>query len=465
MDEYQTQVRELREKLDHMEDAMKKQEEAMKKKEDELNSARDDERSRTVSMNAEKDQWADIRRSLETKLSEAQNLNDSMKQELDRVREDHAMETQQLRDQMVEMQQSSRSIQPAATNSELEQENEELRNELHEQQRVTEDVRREAQEFLREMKMLSQQSGMSHERHAELEKIIEHLEHEVHEWKNRYARTKTQLRSLRASSVGVTVEEDAAQYLREKGFADDNGLVKDVHVTKFQVAIEELLQKARKHDPEHTIDAMKSVVVSVRRITKDVDETPVHDEEVTQQQAKLRAKVSTTANNLITASKNFAASAGISPVSLIDASASHLTAAVVELLRFVKIRATPTEELEDEDEGTVTPVDSTGFFSPRSTTQPPTNQNTLPPPPPFQGLGGIRASVDSSAYSPINSPRQSADPYGHTQPMSKPNGVPNGMGYPHANHGGYGAQQQDNRDDELRVSDIPMMLHQERTVY
>ncbi|CAM1504112.1 Fc.00g017030.m01.CDS01 [Cosmosporella sp. VM-42] len=469
IEDYQNQVRELREKLDNMEDAMKKKEDEvsrkvdeMNRKEDEMNSIMDAQRSQATAGNLEKKEWADMRYNLENKLAEAQDLNDSMKQELERVRQDHDAETQQLRVQMAEVQQqqqqqqqqNSRSMNSGNSDSELQQENEELRNALHEQQQVTEEVRREAQEFLREMRMLSQQHGSSYDRHAELEHTISQLEHEVHDWRNRYARTKTQLRNMRASSMGVTIEEDAAKYLREKGFTEENGLIKDVHVTKFQISVDELLQRARRDDPEKVIDAMKSVVVSVRRITKDLDQTPTHDDEMAQQQAKLKSKVSSTANNLITASKNFAAGAGISPVSLLDAAASHLTAAIVDLLRTVKIRATPAGELEDDDDGTITPVDSTGFFSPGSITQVSGTQGTLPPPPAFQGLGGVRASADSSAYSPMNSPRQSSDPYGHNGSMPKANGVPNGMGYPATNHGainGYGMHQPDNQDEDLKI--------------
>ncbi|KAF7553632.1 hypothetical protein G7Z17_g3505 [Cylindrodendrum hubeiense] len=444
IEDYQAQVQELRGKLDGMEDVMRK-------KEEDMNSALDQERARSTAAGLEKQEWSDLRLDLENKLAKAQNLNDSMEQELQRVRDDHESETQQLRDEVAAAQQSSRSMNAAGGDSQLQRENEDLRNALEEQQQVTEEVRREAEEFLREMRMLSQQSGSTYERQAELEKTITQLEHEVREWRNRYARTKTQLRNMRASSMGAGIEHDAAQFVRDKGFADDRGLVKDVHVTKFQIAIDELLQKARTGDPEKVMDAMKSVVVGVRRITKDIDVPQAHNEETAQQQKQLRTKVSATANNLITASKNFAAGAGISPVSLLDAAASHLSVAIVDLLRMVKIRTTPTEELDDdEDEGTITPVESTGFFSPHSADPVSATQGTLPLPPPFQGLGGPRASADSSAYSPVNSPRHSTDPYSRNRSMSKSNGMANGMGYPAAvpsalNINGHGAHQQDNR--------------------
>ncbi|KAK1757429.1 protein SPA2 [Echria macrotheca] len=459
--DYEQQIRELKDKMDRLEDDLKK-------KDDELNDVLDGERSRASAANMEKKEWEDRRVDLENRLADAQDLNDSLQRELERIKDDHASEMRDLREQLEDARQASVNMAPAGgANPELERENEELRISLREQQQVTEEVRREAQEFLREMRMLSQQSGATWERQAELEKTIESLETEVRDWRNRYARTKTQLRNMRASSLGLTIDQDAGKYVREKGFTQENGLVKDVNVTKFQIAIDELLQRARVDDPDRVIDAMKAVVVSVRRITKDIDDSPSNSEDVLQQQAKLKSRVSSTANNLITASKNFASSAGISPVSLLDAAASHLVAAVVELLRTVKIRSTPAGELEDDDDGTITPVDSTGFFSPRSNGQSQVSsatlvQDSLPPPPPFQGLGARgRASVDSSTYSPVSSPRESFT--NNKRPTSRGafgNGGPNGNGMaymglgknlPPVPNSGYGGRQQDNRTEDLKI--------------
>ena len=391
-------------------------EDAIKKKDDELSNVLNDERSRAATAKSEKQEWDDARLDLENKLAEAQELNDSLQRELDRIRSEHASETRQLKEEMEEARQSSRSAASSrAANPELERENQQLRLALEEQEQVTEEVRREAQEFLREMRMISQQSGAAWEKQSEMEKTIEALENDVRVWQNRYARTKTQLRDMRGSSADFTIDhENAAKYVREKGFMEDNGLVKDIHVTNFQMAIDDLLQRARTDSPERVIDAMKAVVVSVRRITKDVDGSATQNGEgANQERQKLKSRVSSTANNLITASRNYASSAGISPVSLLDAAASHLVAAVVELLRAVKIRATPAGELEEDDDGTVTPVESS-FFSPQSNGRTQVSsmtsaQDSLPPPPPFRGLGGpgSRASLDSSSYSPINSPRES----------------------------------------------------------
>jgi len=54
----------------------------------------------------------------------------------------------------------------------------------------------------------------------------------------------------------------------------------------------------------------------------------------------------------------------VSPVSLLDAAASHLTAAVVDLLHATKIRPTPEGELgDDADEPSMEPLQSNGYFN------------------------------------------------------------------------------------------------------
>ncbi|KAI0966467.1 hypothetical protein F4678DRAFT_466538 [Xylaria arbuscula] len=461
IDDYQKQVQELRGQMVAIETEMKKRDE-------ELTVLRDGERSRTAASNVEKKEWDELRTSLENKLADAEDLNTSMRDELEHLRDEHAAESRALREEIEEAHQSSRGVDDSATA----RENEELRLALQEQQQVTDEARREARQFLEEMRALSQQHMPSWDKQAELERTVEQLEKEVHDWKNRYARTKTQLRSMRASSIGLTIETDAGKYIREKGFAEANGMVKDVHVTKFQISIDELLRSARTDEPEKVIDRMKVVIVNIRRITKDMEDSQPEEEELVRQQQKLKNRVSATANNLITASKNFASAAGISPVSLLDAAASHLVAALVELLRTVKIRATPAAELEDDDDGSITPVESTGFFSNRTTTTQPdayphVGESPLAPPPSFQGLrAGMRDSANSSAYSPYNSPRESLRSGKSPAP---PNGQMNGnggMAYNELNKGflsapnGYGMQDTQLEDLKIYLEDQTAIMVQ-----
>jgi hypothetical protein len=482
IDDYQSQVAELREKLDSMEDDLKR-------KDDELQNVLNGQRGQDASLDSEKKEWTDLRISLENKLADAHNLNDDLQSELARVRASQANSERELRSQLTELQttvDSGRGM--GANNSDLERENEELRAELREQQEITEEVRNEAREFLREMRILSERSSTSYNREAELESMVSKLEEEVDEWRNRYAKVKTQLRSLRANSMGLTIQ-DAAKYVQESGFTQDDGLIKDIHVTKFQISINELLQTARSNDPTKVIDHMKNVIVSVRRISQDIGEAPKSTGELAQKQAKLKAKLSATANNLITASKNFAGAKGLSPVSILDAAASHLTSTVVELVRTVKIRPTPAGELEEEDVKQAPveapkslPVDEVkpepapqkeepvrqpenikpAEDEPREIVESPrqsTDEYARPSlesarqsmessrasldgyvPGPFLGLRNGHASTDSSMYSPINSPRESMRPKSSgkdslngARPSSRGNPMTNGNSIPNVN--------------------------------
>ncbi|CAJ2500721.1 Uu.00g035740.m01.CDS01 [Anthostomella pinea] len=465
IDDYQTQVRELRDKLDGMEDQLKK-------KDDELNSLMDSERSRAAASNVEKKGWEDLRTDLEGKLAEAQDLNNSMRNELERMRDDHAAESHKLREELDYAQEMAEQNKGSTDDSEAIRENRELRMALEEQQQITEHVRRETQQYLEEMRALTVQHAPSYDRQAQLEKTIEGLEQEVQTWRSNYARAKTQLRSMRASSIGLSMELDAVKYVQDKGFIAETGLVKDVYVTKFQVSIDELLRRVRTDNPEKVVHYMKLVIFRVQRITKDIDADQPNDEEIIHHRQKLRSRVSATASNLITASKNFASSAGISPVSLVDAAASHLVAALVELMRAVKIRHTPAEELEDDDDGTITPVDSAQFASTSTTTiqQDPYSEpqiSPLAPPPALQAIrAGMRDSANSSAYSPVNSPRESVEQYNSR--MSG-NGATYGNGnmtYTGANHSdaatrnGYGPRDTDNEDLKIYLEDQSAVMVQ-----
>lgn len=294
-------------------------------------------------------------------MEKAENLNVSLRSELDRIRNDHEEEQRSLRTQIADLESNPPQQALNGGSDEWKQRCEQLERELSEQQQVTEEVRRDASAFLQEMRQLSARSDAAVEKEERLASQVSSLEEELKEWKSRYARSKTQLRTLKASSIGLSglASPDMANYSRDPGFSTPDGLVRDVHVTNFQLSIDELLQKARRVDPEATLESMRNVVKCVRAITGEIDSTPLSQMQSPtssvsgdllsspeKQQAKLKSRVSATANNLITAAKNHASSTGLSPVSLLDAAASHLSTAVVELVKLVKVRPTPKDELD-----------------------------------------------------------------------------------------------------------------------
>ncbi|KAH6639676.1 hypothetical protein C7974DRAFT_388991 [Boeremia exigua] len=356
--ELQKQIAELQSKTSDLEGTLQD-------RDDQLRELKDAEGSKDNDAASERAEWEELRSSLQDKVHKAESLNASLRSELDRIRSDHDEEQNSLRAQIAELESNPPQQVHNGGSDEWRQRCEELERELGEQQKVAQEVRRDASTFLQEMRELSARSDAAVEKEERLASQVSTLEEELKEWKSRYARSKTQLRTLKASSVGLSglASPDIANYSRDPSFSMPDGLVRDVHVTNFQLSIDELLQKARRVDPEQTLESMRNVVKCVRAITGEIDSTPLSQMQSPtssisgdimsspeKQQAKLKSRVSATANNLITAAKNHASSNGLSPVSLLDAAASHLSTAVVELVKLVKVRPTPDADLDRDEQ-------------------------------------------------------------------------------------------------------------------
>lgn len=294
-----------------------------------------------------------MRANLEEKLENALNLNNNLHLEIEKVRADHS-ETERIliaqANQKPRQQEEADSVWKGRFES-LDRDHHELQAELEQQQIITNEVKEEAATFLEEMKTLSVQCTQYFVREEKLANQVHKLEDQIKDWRGRYTRTKTQLRTLRASSQGLSLQNTNAIQLG--GFTEQDGLIKDINFTRFQIAIDELLRSARESEPDSVLTHVKTVVIAVRNISQDIGNPQMNDDEQAPRKVKLKSKMSATANNLITASKNFAISNGLSPVSLLDAAASHLTAAVIDLIRTVKIRPTPIEELEEDDDNSL----------------------------------------------------------------------------------------------------------------
>jgi hypothetical protein len=87
---------------------------------------------------------------------------------------------------------------------------------------------------------------------------------------------------------------------------------------------------------------MKGVVEAINDISEDVQNWEAEPNSSIDQ-TKLddcKHRSSTTLNSLMQAARNHAMSAGLSPISLLDAAASHVSANVVEIIKLLKIRKT-----------------------------------------------------------------------------------------------------------------------------
>jgi len=197
-------------------------------------------------------------------------------------------------------------------------------------------VRREATDLLEEMKALTSQHEHFFENQTVSSREVTRLQAEIRDWKSRYAQLKVHLRSNTSSissSSNLTPRIDS----KSRVIATEDGIIEDGTISRFQNSIDDLLAAARKDDNE-VLEIMTEVVKATRGITDDLKRHGSRNTEDDPRIRKLTARLSATANNLITATKNHVAGHGVSPVSLVDAAASHLTSTVVDLVKMVKVR-------------------------------------------------------------------------------------------------------------------------------
>lgn len=148
--------------------------------------------------------------------------------------------------------------------------------------------------------------------------------------------------------------------------APDGGLL-DIHVTAFVSAIDSLLTAGRSSAPTRVLVPMKAVVTSTTAITDDVrayEQRPPRTDVDVELLRSLRERAEATLTNLVAASKTHATSSGMSPVSLLDAAASHVSVTLTEIAKMIYIRKASRAEQED-----FAPSSSSGSLSYASTTR------------------------------------------------------------------------------------------------
>ena len=196
--------------------------------------------------------------------------------------------------------------------------------------------------------------------------LIRELEGQVKEYKRKYEQAKTELRSAKGKffqncmvdlkvHVNVRVPATSQLFLKPPKIDDqlpvarDGGLV-DVHVTGFVSSIDSLLTAGRSNAPTQVLQPMKGVINAVTAIIEDVrafERRPPRDRAEVDLEAlqALRDRLDATLSNLVAAARTHATGAGMSPVSLLDAAASHVSATVTDIGKTIHIRkATKAEQ-------------------------------------------------------------------------------------------------------------------------
>nr|GAT57893.1 predicted protein [Mycena chlorophos] len=179
---------------------------------------------------------------------------------------------------------------------------------------------------------------------------IRELEMQLKDYKRKYEQAKTELRSFKATSQ-LFIQAPKMDRPEDQLATSADGGVVDIHITAFLTAVDTLLTAGRSNAPTRVLTPMKAVVNAVTSIIDDVrafEARPTRDRSEVDPDAlaSLRERAEATLSNLVTASKTHATSAGMSPVSLLDAAASHVAATVTEIARTVCIRKATRAEQE-----------------------------------------------------------------------------------------------------------------------
>lgn len=178
-------------------------------------------------------------------------------------------------------------------------------------------------------------------------KVIRELDNQLREYKRKYEQAKTELRTVKATSQLFL---QPPKFDDQLPYSSDGGIL-DIHITAFQSSIDSLLTLGRSNAPTRVLQPMKTVVNAVTAIVDDVrayerktqrDHTDVDVESL----QALRERAEATLSNLAVASKTHATSSGMSPVSLLDAAASHVSVTITEMGKAVQIRRATKAEQE-----------------------------------------------------------------------------------------------------------------------
>lgn len=167
---------------------------------------------------------------------------------------------------------------------------------------------------------------------------------------------------------------------------------------------------------------MRLVVGAVEKIDSDVqslDQRRLNNLPLAEQDRlqSLKSKTNATLSNLMTASKNHAMSFGVSPVSLLDAAASHLSSTIVDLVRILKIKRTTSSapssaQSESRAFSPPPPLPSSNSYNNKSAY----SSNSAPSLNNARGISGGKGSSDSGS---LNSPALRNPSFDYQQQQSQ----------------------------------------------
>ena len=139
---------------------------------------RDDELQRYSSMGQQ---------DLEQRLADSEDHSKSLQEQLEQIQAEHSNAERSFR---AELEAAKHAAASGRADPEVKQENESLQKRLKAQQEIIDDVRKQGQLYLEEMRAMADSGSGNFEREDKLQADVQRLEEQLREWKAKYVRAK-----------------------------------------------------------------------------------------------------------------------------------------------------------------------------------------------------------------------------------------------------------------------------------
>ncbi|KAL0096863.1 hypothetical protein J3Q64DRAFT_1630293 [Phycomyces blakesleeanus] len=219
----------------------------------------------------------------------------------------------------------------------LEEDYNRLEREYNSQQEAVRQVKKDTQRLITDLKSLSSKTAILDQEKLQLEQQLRIAKEEAKMWQTKYENTNQEINYLKGiSPTSETFKND----IRKENFLQPTreGIISQDSIMSYQTAINELLETARSSKPSGVLITMKTIIMISKRISENVEAfetSPQFSTTMAPRLHELKVSFSTTLTQLLASAKGHAMGMGMSPVSLLDASAGHLTAVIVEMTKFL----------------------------------------------------------------------------------------------------------------------------------
>ncbi|TIA75033.1 hypothetical protein E3P94_00978 [Wallemia ichthyophaga] len=206
--------------------------------------------------------------------------------------------------------------------------------------------------LIEEVKNLSEREESHYMAEEQNRDYIHSLEIQLKELRDRFGLVKSELdRFKRSSGLQPPLPDNNAANIS----INEHGAIAFESLTGLQTAIDDLIVAGRSTSPSLVLSVMKPIVGFVISIQSDTETWQNSAGKAERDRINVpKERLIATLDNMMTATHNHAMGGGLSPISLLDAAASHVAMSAIELAKLIGLRrplsgSTDEEMVEDEN--------------------------------------------------------------------------------------------------------------------